>query len=49
LCLLHDPCPFCVGFTLPSLLPSLLRVKTKVVILKGQACEAKYNVKSQLE
>src|SRR6266566_5809294 len=29
LCLLHDPCPFRVGFTLPSLLPSLLRVKTK--------------------
>src|SRR5439155_6958218 len=28
LCLLHDPFPFCVGFTLPSLLPSLLRVKT---------------------
>src|SRR5260221_3718327 len=28
LCLLHDPCPFRVGFTLPSLLPSLLRVKT---------------------
>jgi len=26
---LHDPCPFRVGFTLPSLLPSLLRVKTK--------------------
>src|SRR5260370_12337820 len=29
LCLLHDLCPFCVGFTLPSLYPSLLRVKTR--------------------
>src|SRR6266700_99753 len=34
LCLLHDPFPFCVGFTLPSLLPSLLRVKTT---LRGMA------------
>src|SRR5258708_27778953 len=32
LCLLHDPCPFRVGFTLPSLLPSLLRVKTIITI-----------------
>src|SRR5438874_13387646 len=31
LCLLHDPFPFCVGFTLPSLLPSLLRVKTSAL------------------
>src|SRR6266566_3196934 len=35
LCLLHDPCPFRVGFTLPSLLPSLLRVKTKPHVCPG--------------